>query len=70
MGQRTVSVADLAVTCTYCGSIHAHTCPRVRAMEYHPNGTLARVEFWPDTLTTPTNLRSLTADDFGHSVKA
>ncbi len=67
---RTVTNVDLAVTCTYCGNIHAHTCPRVRAMEYHPNGALARVEFWPDTLTAPTKLRSLTEHDFpGFSVK-
>lgn len=33
--------------CNWCGCIHQSTCPRIRAIEYHPNGTVKRVEFWP-----------------------
>jgi hypothetical protein len=32
-------------TCGYCGMGHIGTCPRVKAIEYHENGTLKRVEF-------------------------
>lgn len=34
--------------CTHCGAIHVRACPRVRRFEFHPNGQLAAVEFWPD----------------------
>jgi len=33
------------VECPYCGMIHKWKCPLVRAIEYHPNGTIKRVEF-------------------------
>lgn len=32
--------------CTHCGGIHARSCPRVKRLVWHPNGTLAEVEFW------------------------
>lgn len=31
--------------CPHCGLIHETTCPRIRAIEYHPNGAVKRVEF-------------------------
>lgn len=31
--------------CPYCGSIHTSRCPQVKAFEYHPDGSLKRVEF-------------------------
>ncbi len=36
--------------CPYCSSpgqwtIHPGVCPKIRAKEYYPNGTLKRVEF-------------------------
>jgi hypothetical protein len=36
--------------CPYCsgphsGVIHGGPCPRVKAIEYHANGTVKRVEF-------------------------
>ncbi|MFF4403596.1 hypothetical protein [Streptomyces sp. NPDC001404] len=34
--------------CRHCGGIHVRSCPRVRRLAFHPNGTLAEVEFWPD----------------------
>lgn len=33
--------------CAHCGGTHARACPRVKRLAYHPNGTLAEVEFWP-----------------------
>lgn len=34
--------------CDHCGGAHARSCPKVRRIEFHPNGQLAGVEFWPD----------------------
>ena len=31
--------------CPHCNYGHAGTCPRIRAIEYHPDGTIKRVEF-------------------------
>lgn len=41
-----MSTADAAVKCGYCGSLpHQGVCPTVKAIEYHENGTVKRVEF-------------------------
>ena len=37
--------------CPYCSGpnsyvVHGGKCPKVKAFEYHPNGTLKRVEFY------------------------
>ena len=29
----------------YTNVIHSGPCPRIKAIEYHPNGTIKRVEF-------------------------
>lgn len=34
--------------CEYCGGFHLRNCRRVKVMEWHPDGTLRRVVFWPD----------------------
>lgn len=34
--------------CRHCGGLHPRSCPRVKRMAFHSNGTLAEVEFWPD----------------------
>jgi hypothetical protein len=38
-------MADTLKTCPYCGNIHQSVCPRVKAFEYHQDGTIKRVEF-------------------------
>lgn len=43
--------------CPYCGLIHAAMCGLVKAMEYHPDGSIKRVEFktaadYPQQVTT------------------
>ena len=35
----------LLYPCSYCGNHHNGACPKVKAIEYHPNGTVKRVEF-------------------------
>jgi transcriptional regulator with XRE-family HTH domain len=35
-------------TCKHCFGIHARACPRVKSLQYHPEGALAKVEFWAD----------------------
>ncbi len=31
--------------CDHCGLIHETTCPRIKAIEYNPDGTIRRLEF-------------------------
>ncbi len=31
--------------CPHCGMWHGQVCPRVKAIEYHENGTIKRVEY-------------------------
>ena len=40
-----VTTGGYAVTCPHCGGTHKETCHRIRAIEYHENGTIKRVEF-------------------------
>lgn len=41
-----MSTADVAPKCAYCGSFpHQGICPTVKAIEYHADGTIKRVEF-------------------------
>jgi hypothetical protein len=35
--------------CPHCGMIHQTTCPRVKAIEYNPDGTVRRIEFHTPT---------------------
>lgn len=34
-----------AANCRWCGMLHGERCPTVKAMEFHQDGTLKRVEF-------------------------
>lgn len=48
--------------CDHCGGAHSRACPRVRRIEFHQNGTVLSVEFWPsgkwpeDGVIWPENL--------------
>jgi hypothetical protein len=33
--------------CSHCGGSHVRACPRVRRLEFHENGRLRSVSFWP-----------------------
>lgn len=33
------------MNCPHCGLIHETTCSLIKAIEYHPDGTVKRVEF-------------------------
>lgn len=40
-------------SCPYCSStyqpvVHTGPCPRVKSIEYHPNGSVKKVEFIED----------------------
>jgi hypothetical protein len=46
------NLSNVSTACPHCGLYHATTCPLVKAIEYHPNGQVKRVEFktamdWP-----------------------
>ena len=32
--------------CSYCGAYHNGMCPKVRSIEYYPNGTIKTIEFF------------------------
>lgn len=45
------SSTDATPRCRWCGQpFHQGTCPLVSAIEYHSNGVVRRVEFWPTKL--------------------
>lgn len=46
-GQPDTTAVQMA-TCGWCGGYHSGTCPKVKAIEYHPDGTVKRVEFISD----------------------
>ncbi len=40
------STSNAAPRCTHCGSFpHQGVCPLIRAIEYHPDGSIKRVEY-------------------------
>lgn len=39
------SAAGKRLGCPHCGMIHDTTCPRIKAIEYHQDGSTKRVEF-------------------------
>jgi hypothetical protein len=41
----TTSNAAVSAACRYCGNHHGPRCPDVKAIEYHPDGTVKRVEY-------------------------
>lgn len=41
---------NLAGSCPHCSGpynqiVHTGPCPRIKSIEYHPNGTIKRVEY-------------------------
>lgn len=41
--------------CEHCGLVHETTCPRIKAIEYHENGIVKRVEFVTDADRRPVH---------------
>jgi hypothetical protein len=33
------------LTCEHCGKVHSEPCPRIKAIDYFPCGTIRRVEY-------------------------
>jgi len=40
-----------ALRCRYCRETHSEVCPKVRSFEYRPDGTISKVEFWPQEVS-------------------
>jgi len=40
--------------CRWCGSYHNTACPKVKAIEYHRDGSVKRVEFHDQPTALPT----------------
>lgn len=54
---------NIAQKCGYCGFNHANVCPLIKAIEYHPDGMVKRVEFktaadYPQGLSIETDWAS------------
>jgi hypothetical protein len=32
--------------CKHCGMLHQGTCPRISAIDYYPNGSIKRIEYF------------------------
>ena len=37
-----------ALRCQWCQGVHFRACPRVKEIDYHENGQVSRVRFWPE----------------------
>jgi hypothetical protein len=47
---------DATPRCRWCGQpFHQGICPTVKAMEFHPDGTMKRVEFWSTDKVEPVD---------------
>ncbi len=42
---QTITTGSVGCLCPHCGMGHSGTCPRIKAIEYHQDGTIKRVEF-------------------------
>jgi hypothetical protein len=40
--------------CGHCGMIHGGPCPRIKAIEYYPDGTVKRIEYHGEQGGQPT----------------
>ena len=41
-------------SCCYCGSQMSHAgfiCPNIKSIEYYQDGSIKKVELWPETRT-------------------
>lgn len=47
--------------CETCGIDHPGQCPRIKAIEYHENGTIKRIEYFEERPQVKFELPPLTA---------
>lgn len=47
------------ICCEYCGCYHTGVCPKIKAIEYHPDGAIKRVEFHEPQLQTTITFSGL-----------
>lgn len=40
--------------CRHCLGVHSRACPRVKRLRYTDGGSLAEVEYWPESMWTDT----------------
>jgi len=51
--------------CPWCGGYHIGVCPHVRAIEYHPNGEVKRVELWRNEFAWVSEHRPTQQEEIG-----
>ena len=44
--------------CAHCGGWHACQCPRIKAIEYYPDGSIKRVEYHEPTIPPSCGMES------------
>lgn len=55
----------LSFPCQHCGLHHSAPCPRIKAVEYYPDGTVKRVEYIEPQPTVTFSARSPFSDEVG-----
>lgn len=69
-----MNTTNIDKSCPYCGNNHSGVCPRVKSIEYFPDGTIKKVDFKiPADEFAPQHIHQapiistpLTSDPFGH----
>lgn len=48
-----MAVTDFPGRCPHCGCYHTSMCPRIKAIEYYPDGcTIKRIEYHDESMLT------------------
>lgn len=63
-----MTLAAPVAHCPYCGSGHAGTCPRIKAIEYFENGMIKRVEFVEWGVAPPSTTITIPVERIGQVV--
>jgi hypothetical protein len=48
----TTGADDAPKQCDWCGCYHRTICPRVKSLSFHQNGSVDKIEFWPENEKT------------------
>ena len=55
--ERTMTAIGNGGLCPHCGMGHGAVCPRIKAVEYHADGTIKRVEYFdPPQVALPSTM--------------
>jgi len=46
-------VNDMTYQCPHCGMFHSGVCPKIKSIEYFPNGSVKKVEYHKFSYCSP-----------------